>query len=99
MDPADVINRVLSPTVLFTVLATGVAYGALLWSLDLRPLARLVTGAMLPGGMFLAIIWAIRGLQGTLSILYLLLIVDWLVFSAVGVVTVLAARRWKHRRR
>ena len=100
MNPDDVIARLLNATVLLTMVASGIAYGFFLWSLDLRPTFRLFAAAVFPGAIFLAVIWAIRGFQGTLSLLYLLLVFDWFIFSITGVLTVLIGRRWcrRHRR-
>jgi hypothetical protein len=100
VNPDDVIARLLNPTVLLTMVASGIAYGFFLWSLDLRPTFRLFAAAVFPGAIFVLTIWAIRGFQGTLSLLYLLLVFDWFIFSITGVLTVLIGRRWcrRHRR-
>lgn len=93
----DVGGRLLNPTVLLTMLLAGIAYGWLLWSLHIRPHLNLWVTAVAPGFVFLATVWAIRAAQGVSSLTYIALIVDWLIFSIVGALTVLVARRWKAR--
>jgi fatty acid desaturase len=99
MNPDDVIARLLNGPVLLTMIVSGIAYGLFLWSLDLRPAFRLFAAAVFPGAIFLAVIWAIRGFQGTLSLIYVLLIVDWLIFSNVSFLFVMIRRRWHGRNR
>mgnify|MGYP000034903459 CR=1 FL=1 len=94
----NVSERLLNPTVILTMLLTGVAYGWFLWALHIRPRINLWATAVFPGVMFLATIWAIRAAQGVAALTYVALMVDWLIFSVTGVLTVLAARRWKGRR-
>lgn len=98
MNPEDIVARLFNPTVIVTMVAAGIAYGWLLWTLDIRPTVRLYAAAVFPGAIFLSTVWAIRGLQGTLSIVYLLLLVDFLIYAHVGVASVLAGRRWRRRR-
>lgn len=97
MSMDDVLGRLLNPAVILTVMAAGLAYSRLLWTLNLRPTATLVIVGVGPGAIYLLTIWTIRGLQGTLSAVYVVLFVNWLIFAGVGVVAVLAARRWPRR--
>jgi hypothetical protein len=95
----DIVARLLNPLVVATMSAAGAAYGYwFLWEMNLKPAGRLWAGATFGGLMFILVVWAIRGAQGTLSAVYLALSVDWLIFSTVGVLTVLARRRWRNRR-
>lgn len=98
MSAEDILSRVFNPAIILTMVAAGIAYGGFLWALDIRPMLRLYAAAVFPGVIFIATILAVRGLQGTLSLLYLLLIVNYLIFANVGVITVAGWRRW-HRRR
>jgi hypothetical protein len=98
VSPAEVVARLLNPVVLVTVALAGIAYGWWLWSLHIRPNATLYGIAVFPGVIFLVTIWAIRGLQGTFSPTYIAIMVNWLIFSNSGVLTVLAGRRWRQRR-
>lgn len=91
----DVLGRLLNPGVLATMVAAGAAYGVFLWALDLRPNGRLWAAAVVPGVIFLLVIFSIRGFQGTTSIVYLALTLDWLIFANVGVLAVLGWRRWR----
>lgn len=92
----DVLDRLLNLGVIATVALSGLAYSRLLWVFNLRPTATLVVAGIAPGAIFLATVWAIRALQGTPSTVYIVLIVNWLIFSTVGVAAVLIARR-RHR--
>ena len=92
----DLDGRLLNFVVLTTLVLAGVGYSRLLWSLNLRPTAILVTAAILPGAIFLTTIWAIRAAQGTPSLIWPILLIDYFVFSGTAVVTVLIARR-RHR--
>lgn len=91
-------GRVLNPTVAATVIAAGVAYAGFLWSLRIYPHVRLWATAVLPGALFLAVIWAIRAVQGVASALYIALLVEWLIFSVTAVLVVLVTRRWRRLR-
>jgi hypothetical protein len=93
MEPWDVFGRLLNPGVVVTVALSGLAYGVWLWSLNLRPTITLYFTAVWPGVLFLLTIWAIRGLQGTLSVTYLAIFINWLIFSHCGVASVLVKRR------
>lgn len=90
-------ERLLNPTVLLTMVLAGIAYAWLLWALHIRPRINLWATAVVPGVVFLATIWAIRAAQGVAALTYIALLVDWLIFSVTGVLTVLVARRWKAR--
>jgi hypothetical protein len=100
MSVDDVLGRLLNPVVLATMVIAGVAYGWwILWALQLRPNARLLAAAVSPGVVFLAVVWSVRSFQGVVATTYIALIVDWLIFSSVGVLTVIARRRWQRRKR
>ena len=98
MSADDIAMRLLNPTVILTMILSGIAYGAWLWTLNIRPLPRLVSIGIFPGAVFLAVVWSIRALQGVPSLTYIAILIDWLVFSASGVVAVLVVRRWFHGR-
>lgn len=98
MKPEDVIARLLNPTLVGTMIAAGIAYGALLWSFRIHPVLRLWAIATLPGIVFLVVIWSVRGFQGVMSAVYLALLIDWLVFSQAGTMAVIGWRRWRHGR-
>lgn len=89
----DIAGRILNPVVVATVALAGLAYGRVLWSLNLRPTAVLVVTAVAPGVIFLLTMWAIRALQGTPSLIWPALVADYLVYSMTGVLAVLVARR------
>lgn len=89
----DVLARLANPAVLLTMVAAGLAYSRLLWALNLRPTATLAVAGIAPGATFLVTVWTIRALQGTPSTVYVVMLVDWLIFATVGVATVLVARR------
>lgn len=93
----DIFGRLLNPAVILTVAAAGLAYARLLWELKLFPNATLVIVGIAPGAIYLLTIWTIRGLQGTLSAVYVVLFINWLIFAGTGVAAVLIAR-WRHRR-
>lgn len=90
-------ERLLNPGILTVITTTGIAYGGLLWAIDLRPAIRLAVAAILPGAMFILVIWISRAVQGVVSSAWPFLLLDWLLFSTVGVLTVLVGRRWKSR--
>ena len=92
----DIAGRILNPAVVLTMALSGLAYGRLLWSLNLRPTATLLVVGIIPGVIYLVTAWAIRAVQGTPSLIWPALIVDWLVFSGTSVGAVLLARR-RHR--
>ena len=96
MSAEDVMARLLNPGVVLTMIGAGIAYGMFLWALHIRPNLNLWLTAVVPGATFLAVIWSIRGLQGTFSLTYFALMVDWLIFAGSGVLTVLV---WRWRRR
>jgi hypothetical protein len=89
----DVLDRLLNPAVLFTMIAAGLAYSRLLWVLNLRPTATLVIVAVAPGAIYLTTVWAIRALQGVVSTVYIVLLIDWFIFANTGALAVLLARR------
>lgn len=97
MSVDDVLARLLNPGVLLTVMAAGLAYSRLLWTLNLRPTATLLIVGVAPGAIYILTIWTIRGLQGTLSAVYIVLFVNWLLFAGTGVAAVLGARRRQRR--
>ena len=92
----DVAHRLLNPVVLGTMLVAGVAYGWLLWSLNIRPHFRLWAAATFPGLIFLAVVWSIRASQGVSSLTYIALGVDWLLFANAGYLAVLV-HRWMRK--
>jgi hypothetical protein len=91
-------GRLLNPAVIVTLVAAGISYGWVLWELDLRLAFRLWAAATFPGILFLIVIGVIRLAQGSTSVLYPVLAVDWLIFAQAGVLTVLLRRRWHGRR-
>lgn len=86
-------ERVLNPAVLLTMVLSGLAYSRLLWSLRLRPTGVLFVTATAPGAIYLFTVYAIRALQGTPSLIWLYLLIDWFVFSCTAVAAVLVARK------
>jgi len=98
MSPDDIALRLLNPTVILTMILAGVAYGAWLWTLNIRCLGHLISVGIFPGAIFLVVVWSIRAFQGVPSLTYAALLVDWMLFSTAGVVAVLATRRWFHGR-
>lgn len=93
----SIIERLLNPTVIATVIAAGIAYGMFLWSLNIRQSATLWATATFPGTIFILVIWTIRGYQGTLSAVYLAELALWWIFSNSGFLTVMARRKWLGR--
>ena len=91
----NIVERLLNPGVIVSMIGSGIAYGALLWSLNIRPNLNLWLTAIAPGAIFLLMIWSIRAMQGVASATYIALLTDWLIFSVTGVVTVCVARRWR----
>jgi len=94
----NVAERLLNPTVIVTMIAAGIAYGGFLWSLNVRPHVRLWAAAVVPGFLFLAVIWSIRAAQGVAAATYIAMIVDWLIFAHSGYISVLVARRVRRRK-
>jgi hypothetical protein len=88
-------ERLLNPGVIASMIGAGIAYGALLWALSIRPNLNLWVTAIAPGAVFLAVVWSIRAMQGVASATYIALLTDWLIFSITGVITVCVARRWR----
>jgi hypothetical protein len=95
----DVVGRLLNPGVILTLVASGLAYGHFLWALNVQPTARLYAIAVVPGAVFTLTILLIRSLQGVTSVLYALLILDWMIFAHAGFFAVMAERRRRARRR
>jgi len=91
----NIVERLLNPGVIVSMVLSGVAYGWFLWSLNIRPNLNLWVTAVAPGAIFLFVIWSIRAMQGVASATYIALLTDWLIFSVTGVVTVCVARRWR----
>lgn len=89
----DPLGRVFSVEIALVMVAAGLAYSRLLWSLNLRPSMTLVVVGIAPGAIYLATVWAIRAIQGTPSLIYVGLLLDWLIFASTGVAAVLIARR------
>lgn len=96
MSPEDLYARLLNPAVLASMIGAGIAYGALLWALNIRPTLNLILTAFAPGVIFLSVIWSIRTMQGVVATTYIALLADWAVFAGSGALTVLVWR-W-HRR-
>lgn len=86
-------ERILNPVVLLTMVFSGLAYSRLLWSLRLRPVGVLWVTATAPGAIYLMTVWAIRAIQGTPSLIWAYLLLDWMIFSGTAVLAVLLARR------
>jgi len=89
----DIGGRILNPVVMGTLALAGLAYGRVLWSLNLRPTTILVVTAIAPGAIFLLTMWLIRAAQGTPSIIWPALLIDFTVYATSGVLAVLIARR------
>lgn len=89
--------RILNPAVMVTMVLAGLAYSRLLWSINLRPVGVLWITATAPGAIYLITFWAIRSLQGTPSLIWPYLLVEWMIFSTTAVLAVLGARRWNRR--
>ena len=89
-------ERILNPAVILTMALAGLGYSRVLWSVNLRPTGVLWIIATAPGAIYLITVWAIRSLQGTPSLIWLYLLIDWLVFSTTAFVVVMVARR-RHR--
>jgi hypothetical protein len=94
----DVMDRLLNPGVVLSMIGAGIAYGWFLWALHIRPNLNLWLTAIAPGVIFLAMVWSIRAMQGVVASTYIALLADWLIFSNAAFVAVLVARRWKARR-
>ena len=92
----DIADRFLNPGVILTMALAGLAYGRILWSLNLRPTGVLWVASTAPGAIFMVTTWAIRALQGTPSFVWPALLFDWMVFATVGFLAVVVARR-RHR--
>jgi hypothetical protein len=95
MSVDNIAERLLNPGVLVSMIGAGIAYGWFLWSLNIRPNVNLWLSAIAPGAMFLLVVWSIRAMQGVASGTYIALLVDWLIFSVAGVVTVCSGRHWR----
>lgn len=89
----EIVLRLANPGILAILAVAGIAYSRILWVLNLQPVARLWAVAFLPGGIFLAVLWAIRAAQGSASAVWPLLLADWLIFATAAFVTVMLARR------
>jgi hypothetical protein len=93
------VERLLNPGVVVTLVLSGVAYGWFLWSVHLRPNATLWGMAVLPGATFIVVIGVVRTVvQNSTSVLYPVLLVAWLIFAHSGFLAVLGARRWRRRK-
>ena len=92
----DLEGRILNPVVMLTMLAAGVGYARILWSINLRPTGVLWVTAVAPGAIFLVTFWMIRAMQGRPSLIWPYLLIEWLIFSGTAVLLVLYARR-RHR--
>ena len=95
-----IVATVLSPIFILSMILSGVGYGMLfLWSLNAHDDVRLYLLTVVPGLAFLGLMFALRGVTaGILSPVYLILIIDWMVFSHAAYVAV-HTRRWLVRRR
>jgi len=89
----DIGGRILNPVVIFTMVLSGFAYSRLLWSVNLRPTGVLFVIAVGPGAIYLLTVWAVRTAQGTPSLIWPALLLDWLIFSLTAFITVVVARR------
>jgi hypothetical protein len=94
----DLGERLLNPTVLLTMVIAGIAYGWLLWAFRVRPTFTLWATALFPGAIFLIVLGSVRFAQGTPSLVWPALLVDWLVFASSGFLVVLIGRWWIRRR-
>jgi hypothetical protein len=92
------IERLLSPSVVLTLIVAGILYGRVLWAIDMREPFRMWAATALPGSIFIAVVGTIRGAQGSPTTLYPVLFVDWIIFANAGVFAVLMVRRWRARR-
>jgi uncharacterized YccA/Bax inhibitor family protein len=94
----DIISRTLNPGVILTMIVTGIAYGHFLWALNVQPASRLYAIAIVPGAIFVLTILVIRSIQGTPSLIYATLFIDWLIFAHSGFFAVLVERRRRARK-
>jgi len=94
----DIGVRILNPGVVFTMVLAGLAYGRLLWAVNLRPNASLWILSTGPGAIYLLTVWMVRAVQGTPSLIWPALLLDWLVFATTGFLSVLVMRWWRVRR-
>ena len=91
----NIVERLLNPGVIVSMGLSGIAYGWLLWSLNIRPSLNLWVTALAPGAVFLFVVWSIRAMQGVASATYVALLTDWFIFSTTSAITVCLARRWR----
>lgn len=103
MDDQMTLPRILeiiaSPAVLAGLTVAGIGYGvAFLWSVNVRDCVRLYAIAVVPGLAFLSLLFGLRLVAGAVSPVYPVLIADWLIFSNVAYVSVLARRSIARRR-
>jgi hypothetical protein len=92
------IERMLNPGVILALVLSGIALGWFLWAVHLRPNLTLWATTVLPGAMFIVIVGVVRiVVQGSTSVLYVVMLADWMIFASTGVLTVLVARRVKRR--
>lgn len=89
----DIVSRMFNPGVILTMVVAGLAYGYFLWTLNIQPVARLYAIAVVPGFVFGVTILCIRAIQGVPSVIWVLLLIDWLIFAHAGFLAVLARRR------
>lgn len=93
---SDLEARILNPGVLLVMVLAGLAYARVLWSVNLRPTGVLWIIATAPGAIYLLTLLAIRAVQGTPSLIWLYLLLDWMVFATTAFAAVVLARR-RHR--
>lgn len=91
-------ERLLNPGVIASMIGAGIAYAWLLWALHIRPNLNLFVVAVVPGSLFLVVIWSIRAMQGVPAATYVAMLADWLIFANAAFVTVIVARRWRRRK-
>jgi hypothetical protein len=96
-DLGIMVERLLNPGVIITLVVSGLAYGVILWALHIRPNVALWAMATWPGALFIILIGLVRFGEGSTSVLYPVLLIAWLVFSNTAFVFVLARRWWKKR--
>jgi hypothetical protein len=94
-DLGIMVDRLLNPGVIITLVVSGLAYGMILWALSIRPNLSLWAIATWPGALFLVLIGLVRFGEGSTSVLYPVLLVAWLIFSNTAFLFVLVRRRRK----
>jgi hypothetical protein len=87
--------RLANPSVLVTIIVAGFAYGWLfLGAFSATRFGRLWMLTAGPGVIFIAVVWTIRWVNGAESVIYPVLLLDWVIFGSAGAISA-----WlRHRR-